>query len=167
MLTQNSASTSERRFLQQPLDAVGTVPAFFIRGEGEDDIPIGRESLAFEADEVGDEESGITLNVLRATAVEVAILFEEFERVDGPVCATGFDDIEMGEEEDGSCGRLARSRATKLPFLTAGTTTSTSAGGNPAARRRRATASAAAVLSPEASVVSMPISSWRMACASS
>lgn len=88
--------------LEEPVDAVGFGAAFFAGGEGEDEVAVRGEAFAFEADEVGDEEGGVALDVLGAPAVEVAVAFEEAEGIDGPVVAAGFDDVEVGEEDDGA-----------------------------------------------------------------
>ncbi len=86
--------------LQQPIDAIGFA-AFFVGGEREDDVAIRPVIFLLEANQRGDEDGVAAFHVLRAAAVEVAVLLDEFEGVDGPVFAAGFDHVQVPDEEDG------------------------------------------------------------------
>src|ERR1039457_4721643 len=88
---------------EEPIDAVGGA-AFLIGGKGEDKIARGLEFLALHAEEGSDEDGVVALHVGGAASVEVAVLLEEDEGVEGPVGTEGFDDVEVSEEEDGARG---------------------------------------------------------------
>src|ERR1017187_10316465 len=90
----------------EPIGAVRAA-AFLIGGEGEDEIARGLEVFALHAREGGNEVGVVALHVGGAAAVEIAILLEEDEGVEGPVGAAGFDDIEVSEERDGARGARA------------------------------------------------------------
>src|SRR5450631_306540 len=92
---------------QQPVDPAVGAAAFFVGGEGYDDVAIGFEAFLFVADHVGDPDGGLGLVVAGATAVEVAVLLDELERVHVPVFAFGFDDVGVGQEQDGLAGASA------------------------------------------------------------
>ena len=67
--------------LDQPLDAV-VVAALLIGGQRENDVALGHEVLLLHAQQVGDEDRGHRLVVGGAAAVEVAVLFDELERIE-------------------------------------------------------------------------------------
>ena len=94
--------------LEQPIDAV-EVAAFFIGGEREDQIAVrATDPSFFRRMKFVDQDGVAVLHVLGAAAVEVAVLFDEFEWIGGPVLAESFDDIQVAEEQDGFA--LARFR---------------------------------------------------------
>ena len=64
---------------EEPVDAVGFA-AFFVGGEGEDEVAVGDEAFALQADEGGDDDGVVVLHVLGAAAVEVAVLLDEAGR---------------------------------------------------------------------------------------
>jgi hypothetical protein len=94
--------------LDQPVDAVEGA-AFLVGRERQDHIAIGREPFLLEADEICDELGGHRLVVARAAAVEEAVLLEERERVERPVFALGFDDVEMRQQENRLAARAGAS----------------------------------------------------------
>src|SRR5207247_1657114 len=81
--------------------------AFLVSRERQDHIAIGREPFLLQADEIRDELGGHRLVVARAAAVEEAVLLEERERVERPVFALGFDDVEMRQQENRLSARFA------------------------------------------------------------
>jgi hypothetical protein len=89
--------------LDQPVDAV-EVAAFLVGGERENQIAIGRVAFLPEPNQVGDELRRHRLVVAGAAAVEEAVPLQEDERIERPVLALRFDDVEVGEQEQ----RLAR-----------------------------------------------------------
>ena len=64
-------------------------------------------AFALESQQGGDPDGRLRLVVRRAAAVEVAVLFEKYERVDRPILAPGLDHVDVGQQQD----RLARARA--------------------------------------------------------
>ena len=90
----------------EPLHAV-EVASLLVGGQGDDDVAVGLEALLLEADQVGDPYRGHRLVVGGATAVVVAVLLEERERVDRPVLLACLDHVEVGEQQQ----RPARARA--------------------------------------------------------
>ena len=84
----------------EPVDAAVGAAAFFVGGEGDDDVAIGLEAFLFVLNQVGDPDGGLGFVVAGAAAVEVAVFFGEHEGIDGPVFALGFDDVGVGEEEE-------------------------------------------------------------------
>ena len=85
---------------EQPFDAVVIAAAFFARRQREDQVAVGAISLLLESQERGDQNGRPILDVLRAAAVEVAVLLHEGERIHRPVFALRLDDVEMREQED-------------------------------------------------------------------
>ena len=145
---------------QEPVDAV-VVAAFFVGGEGEDQVAVGSEIFFFQADEIGDQDGVAFFHVLGAAAVEVAVFFDELKGVGGPVGAEGFHDIEVADEEQGLLAGalgLPWRRATRFFFLSVGPAMWRSCSGKPASRRRAAMASAAVVTLPTESVVLISMS---------
>jgi hypothetical protein len=64
------------------------------------EIAVGLETLLLVADQVGHERGGHELVVAGATAVEVAVLLEQLERVDRPIRGLGLDDVEVRQQQD-------------------------------------------------------------------
>ena len=89
--------------LEEPGHAV--VPAaLFVGGQRHDEIAVGHEALLPVADQVGHEGRGHGLVVGGAPAVEVAVLLEQLEGIDGPVLAVGLDDVEVREQQQRPSG---------------------------------------------------------------
>src|SRR6266705_2090092 len=55
----------------------------------------------FQADEIGNENGVAVLHVLGSAAVKVAVFFDEFEWIGGPILAVRFDDVQVPDEQDG------------------------------------------------------------------
>jgi len=85
---------------QQPLRTV-ELAAFFVGGEGEDEIALGLVAFAMEPQKCPDKSGIRFLHVLRATAVEVAVLLDELKRICMPVARQSFYYVEMAKKEDG------------------------------------------------------------------
>ena len=92
--------------LEQPDDAV-VGAGFFIGGQRENQIAIGAIAFFFQPNKIGDQNCVAVFDVFGAAAVEVAFLFDELERIGGPIFAAGFDNVEMADEQD----RRANARA--------------------------------------------------------
>src|ERR1700720_1988607 len=90
--------------LEQPLDAAVGAAAFFVGGEGDDDVAIGLKPFLLVANQISNPQRGLRLVVTGAPAVKITIFFDELKRLHGPVFAFGFDDIGMGEKQDGFAG---------------------------------------------------------------
>src|SRR6185436_10220506 len=84
--------------LEQPIDAVG-VAALLVRRQRQDDVPVGLVALGAIAQQRRHHDRVAVLHVLRAAAVEVAVLLHEHERIDTPVLAQRFDDVEMTDQQ--------------------------------------------------------------------
>src|SRR3984957_17010139 len=84
----------------EPVDATVGAAAFFVGGEGNDDVTVGLEAFLFVLDQVGDPDGGLGFVVAGAAAVEVAVFFGEDEGIERPVFALGFDDVGVGEKEE-------------------------------------------------------------------
>ncbi len=84
---------------QQPFDAVGAA-RFFVGSERENDVAIGMEIFLVETDQGCDEDRVGGFHVLRAAAVEVAIALEKLERVDRPILAARFDNVDVADQKD-------------------------------------------------------------------
>ena len=92
----------------EPIDAVVRAAAFFIGGDGDNDVAVGLEAFAFVADEIRHPDGGLGFVVGCAAAVEVAVAFGKDERIEAPVFPFGFDDVAMGEQKESVCGRPCR-----------------------------------------------------------
>src|SRR5580693_1259883 len=92
--------------LDQPGDAVECA-ALFIGGERQDQVAIGLVMLLLQAKKGRDQKRVAILDVSCAAAVKVAVLLDELERVDRPVLAARFDDVQMAYEQQ----RFLRARA--------------------------------------------------------
>ena len=84
--------------LQQPVDAVRAA-ALLVRGEREDDVAIGAEAFLLHADEGRHHDGVAVLHILRAAPVEVAVLFDELERIGRPVLAPRLHHVEVPDQQ--------------------------------------------------------------------
>ena len=84
---------------QKPVDAV-RASAFFVSRQRHDDVAIGFEVFLFHANHRHHEECVSRFHVDRAAAVEVAVFFDEFERIDGPIFAARFHDVEVADHQN-------------------------------------------------------------------
>src|SRR6266403_3264971 len=87
--------------LEQPFDAAVRAAALFVGGEGDDDVAVGLESFLLVANQIGNPQGGLRLVVTRTASVKKTVLLYQLKRLHGPVFAFGFDDIGMGEKQDG------------------------------------------------------------------
>ena len=95
--------------VDQPRCAV-EFAAFFIGGERQDQIALRLVALAVKAQE-GEDQRGVgVLHVLRAAAVEVAVLLDKLKGIGVPVGGERLDHVDVAEEEDGLFRRWARRR---------------------------------------------------------
>src|SRR5437763_14354607 len=85
----------------EPVLSVEGPAAFFVSGEGDDDVAVGLEPFLLVLNQVGDPDGGLGFVVAGAAAVEIAVAFVELEGIHAPVFALGFDDVDMGEQKDG------------------------------------------------------------------
>ena len=89
--------------LDQPLHAdLVAVENFLVGLQHDDDVAIGREPLLLVANQVGDERGRHKFVVACPAAIEVAIAFQQLERLDRPVLAFGLDHVEMREQQNRS-----------------------------------------------------------------
>ena len=86
--------------LQKPIHAVG-LAAFFVRGEGEDNVTVRDVTFLLKADERGAHDGVAVFHVLGATAVEVSVFLNELKGIGGPVFAAGLDHVEVTDKQDG------------------------------------------------------------------
>ena len=93
--------------LEQPRDTIDG-SAFLVGRQRQNQVAVGHPLFLSQADECRHERRRPAFLILRAAAVEVAVLLVEHERVHRPVFTLRRDDIEMGDEQD----RLARALAT-------------------------------------------------------
>ena len=99
----------------QPFDTV-EVAAFLVGGQGQNQISIGFEAFLLQPDQVRRQMRRHGLVVTRAPAVEVAVLFEEDERIERPVFALRFDDIQVRQEQDRPAGAGAAIPRNEVAF---------------------------------------------------
>ncbi len=85
--------------LDQPVDAI-VASAFFVRGEGQNQIAIRYQVFLFQANEIGHQDGVSGFHVIGTAPVEITLFFDELEGIGGPVFSAGFDDIEMADEEN-------------------------------------------------------------------
>src|SRR2546421_11281422 len=85
----------------EPVHSVEGPAAFFVSGEGDDDVAVGLERFLLVLNQVGDPDGGLGLVVAGAAAVEIAVAFIELKGIHAPVFVLGFDDVGMGEQKDG------------------------------------------------------------------
>src|SRR5580704_6122135 len=102
---------------QQPIHAVVRPTAFFVRGEGYDDVPVWLKPFAFVLNEIGDPNGRLGLVIAGAAAVEEPILFEKLKRVGAPVFSFGLDDIDVCEQKDRFAPAGAVIANDKIAFL--------------------------------------------------
>ncbi len=74
---------------------------FLVAGRNEDEVPLGAVAFLPVANEVCDEHRDHRLVVSRATRVEVAVFFDELERVAFPIPALRLHHVEVSEQHDG------------------------------------------------------------------
>ncbi len=84
-------------FPEQPVHTVGRA-ALFIGGQRENQIAVRQIAFLFQADEIGNQDGVAFLHVFRAAAVEIAVFFDEFEWIGGPIRSERFDDVQMPDE---------------------------------------------------------------------
>src|ERR1700689_361521 len=84
----------------EPVDAAVGAAAFFVGGEGDDDVAVGLEAFLLVLDQVGDPDGGLRFVVTGAAAVEVAVFFGEDEGIERPVFAFGFNNVGVSEEQE-------------------------------------------------------------------
>jgi hypothetical protein len=80
--------------LDEPLGSV-ELAALFIGGEGKEDVAPGLESLAMNLQKCPHQRGIGVFHILRATAVKVAVLFNELKRLGGPVGAESLDYVHV------------------------------------------------------------------------
>ena len=87
--------------LDQPTHAV-TAATLFIGGQRDDDVAVGLKVLLLELNQVGDENRRHRLVVGGAARIEVAVTFDELERIEvgRPIGLERLDDVEVREEEE-------------------------------------------------------------------
>ena len=84
-----------KAIFQQPVDAI-LAGYFLVRGESYNDVPIRRESLLFEANQIRHQAGGFARDIDRPAAVKETVAFSEFERIESfrPVFFARFDDVQ-------------------------------------------------------------------------
>jgi hypothetical protein len=83
----------------EPVDAVCRT-TLFVGGQSQDQVARRTEIPLLHAQECGHQHSVVALGVLGAASVEESALLDEFERVDTPVAAQRFDDVQVSDKED-------------------------------------------------------------------
>src|SRR4029453_13053895 len=66
----------------------------------QDDVPVGLIAIQLVADHVGDKGGRDELVVARATPEEIAVLFDQLERIERPVLGLRLYHVEMSEKQD-------------------------------------------------------------------
>ncbi len=84
--------------LQQPIDAV-RFAALLIRGQRQNQVPVGTVALATEADEGGHQNGVVHLHVLRPAPVEITVLLHELEWVGGPILTPRLYHVEVTDDQ--------------------------------------------------------------------
>ncbi len=74
--------------------------AFFVGREREDQVAAGLVAFAMQTQKGGDQRGVGLLHVLRAAAVEVAVLLDELEGIGVPVGGQSLDHVDVAEKED-------------------------------------------------------------------
>ena len=92
--------------LGEPAGTVQGAARFLAAGQGELDCSGRPEALLPVANQVVDPDGGLGLHIGHATGVEVAVFFDELERVPRPVLAFGLDHVDMSEHQDRACLRV-------------------------------------------------------------
>ena len=155
--------------VDQPGGAV-ELAAFFIGGEGEDQVAFGLVAFAVQAQEGGDQGGVGVLHVLGAAPVEVAVLLDKLKRIGVPVGAQGLDHVHVAEEEHGLLRRAGRRRGCGPPGSACadrGRASLTSSRAKPASRKRFCMAAVPAVTLPfGVSVVLISMSCLKISLAS-
>jgi hypothetical protein len=106
--------------LQQPVDAVGRA-ALLVRSQRQDDVAVRTIALGAIAQQRRHHDGDAVLHVLRAAAVEVAVLLQEHERIDRPVLAQRFDDVEMTDQQHRTLATRALEARDEVLLAPAGT----------------------------------------------
>src|SRR5690606_31402740 len=78
-----------------------------VTGEHDDEVAVGIEAFAFQADEVGDQYGGPGLVVRRAASVPPAVFLRELVGLDGPVAGERFDHVHVRHHEQRPPGGVA------------------------------------------------------------
>src|SRR6266704_4788395 len=86
--------------VQQPVNSVERA-TLLIGGQRKDQVAVRQIAFFFQADEIGSENGVAVLHVLGSAAVKVAVFFDEFEWIGGPILAVRFDDVQVPDEQDG------------------------------------------------------------------
>src|ERR1043166_769700 len=87
--------------LDEPVNAVEGAAAFFIGSKSDDDVAVRNEIFFFVLNKIGNPDGGLGFVVAGTAAVEVAVLLGQLKWINGPIFALRFDDIDVGEKEDG------------------------------------------------------------------
>src|SRR5207249_3547243 len=85
---------------QKPRDAVIVRGRLLAGRERQDQVAVGDEALALEPDQRRDQDRRSVLDVDRAAPVEVAVLLDQFVRIEGPVLAPRLDHVQVREKQD-------------------------------------------------------------------
>src|SRR5947209_13121188 len=86
--------------VQQPVNSVERA-TLLIGGQRKNQVAVRQIAFFFQADEIGNENGIAVLHVLGSAAVKVAVFFDEFEWIGGPILAVRFDDVQVPDEQDG------------------------------------------------------------------
>src|SRR5438093_2457597 len=86
--------------VQQPVNSVERA-TLLIGGQRKKQVAVRQIAFFFQADEIGNENGIAVLHVLGSAAVKVAVFFDEFEWIGGPILAVRFDDVQVPDEQDG------------------------------------------------------------------
>ncbi len=73
--------------------------AFFVSRQRDDDVAVRHVAFLFEPDQVGNVNRGFVLVIGGATAIEIAVLLDEFEWWQGPVGRIRGDYVDMREQQ--------------------------------------------------------------------
>jgi len=83
--------------LEQPLDARCVAASLLVGGEGRDDVAVGGETLVLQPDQ-GHQDGGIlALHVNGAAPVIISVLFDQLERIGGPIGPFSLNHIQMAD----------------------------------------------------------------------
>ncbi len=102
----------------EPVSAV-ELAAFFVGRERQDQVALRLISLAMQAQESLHQRGVGVLHVLRATAVEIAVLLDELKRVGGPIGAQSLDHVYVAKKKDGLFCRRSGSAEADYEILLA------------------------------------------------
>ena len=85
--------------LEKPVDSVVRAAALLICRKRHNNVTVGLESFLLVLNQVCNPDSGLRLVIASSTTVEIAVLFGELKRIDRPVLALGFDNINVGKKQ--------------------------------------------------------------------